>query len=233
MKFVVALILLLSLQNQFIIGQNHYTGKTFINDRLDQIDFINDSVLTGSFLAYPRKYEFINDSLRLRFLDPISKIKVQHSYKLLYLSFDTLSFVFTSLSYDRPDTMTFINISKLITNIKNFESFRVEIYGFIGSKRLIINKDKTVKIGDKADVLPYTEFPHYRYFTLTDKKYKEFIDTLSNCLVFRLPKKRSSRGIDVTFVDFEIHTNGITIESKGARLSKIHDRLVCYLLSMF
>jgi hypothetical protein len=210
MKFVVAISFPLLLLSQTIVGQNKYSGKTFVNDKLDQIDFVNDSVLVASFRAFPEKYEFNNGTLTLTLLHHHNDMEFQHSYKLLYSSLDTICFVYTSLPDNKPDTMRFTNIRNRIIKVRDFDSLRVDMYGYMGSKRLIIRKNKTVKFSDKADVMPNEEFPTYKYFTLTNKQYENFIGTLSKCLIFMLPEKRSEDGDDITYVDFAIHTNGVT-----------------------
>lgn len=229
MSISIFVVLFLLIQTSF--GQsNSYSGKTFINDNLDQIDFIDDSVLVASFRASPEKYEFKKDSLVLTLTHHHADMEFRHSYKLLQLSHDTLSFIYTSL-YNRPDTVRFINVDNRIVRVKDFDFLRVDMYGWNGFKRLIIKKDRTVKLGENEEVMPNEEYNKYAYFKLTDKQYQEFLEKLSKYLVLMLPPKRADGGEDITDVDFTIRTNGKTIISKGSTLSKIHNKLLEYLFS--
>jgi hypothetical protein len=205
-----------------------YAGKTFVNDKLDQINFLNDTVLITSFRAFPEKYSFLNDTVVLTLLHQHSDMEFEHSYKLLKHSSDTLTFVYTSL-YSKPDTMQFVNLQNRILPITEFDSLRVDSYGWTGLGRLIIRSDKTVKYAKGSWIEPTEMEVKYKTFKLTDQQYQEFIKTLSESLVFMLPAERNDDGDDVTYVDITIRANKQTIVSKGADLSKIHGKLTKYL----
>jgi hypothetical protein len=205
-----------------------YSGKTFINDKLDQIDFLNDTVLVASFRAFPEKYSFRNDSMVLTLMHHHSDMKLEHSYKLLKHTSDTLTFIYVSL-YNKPDTLQFVNLQNRIVPITKFTSLRVDSYGWTGRGRLIIQSDKTVKYAEGAWIAPTQQVVKYKTLKLSDRQYQEFIETLSKSLVFMLPTQRSEDGDDVTYVDFEVRANNQTIVSKGAELSKVHAKLIEYL----
>lgn len=229
MKATVTILTFYLLFTETVLGQTlSYSGKTFINEKLDQIDFVNDTVLVTSFRAFPEKYSFRNDSVILSLLHHHSEMKFEHSYKLLKHSSDTLTFVYTSL-YSKPDTMHFVNLQNRIVPITKFNSLRVDSYGWTGLGRLIVQSDKTVMYAEGSWIAPTDQGVKYKTFKLTAQQYQEFIETLSKSLVFMLPAKRNDGGDDVTFVDFEIQANNQTVVSKGADLSKIHGELTRYL----
>ncbi|MCX6318590.1 MAG: hypothetical protein NTW29_14955 [Bacteroidetes bacterium] len=207
---------------------NPYTGKSFVNDKLDQIDFINDTVMAASFRAFPEKYEFLKESLVLTLMHHHSDMELRHSYKLLHRSPDTLTFIYTS--YEHADTMQFVNIKNRILPITEFDSLRLDSYGWTGSGRIIIRSDRTIKFIEGDWIMPSEQPVAYKQYTLTEEKYKEFIDTLSKSLIFMLPEYRGEGGEDITNTDFYIRANGIDLISKGSCLSKVHSKLVGYLI---
>jgi hypothetical protein len=228
LKTVVIILNLFLLFTVSVFSQaKSYAGKTFVNDKLDQIDFVNDTVLSASFRAFPEKYSFRNDSLVFTLSHHHSDMEFEHSYKLLKHSSDTLAFVYTSL-YSKPDTIQFVNVQNRIVPITDFDSIRVDSYGWAGFGRIIIRSDKMV-FAEGDFILPNEQPRNYKQFKLTNEQYQKLIDTLSKSLIFMLPEYRGDTDLDTTDTDFYIHSNSVSIISKGSVLSRIHYKLVKYL----
>jgi hypothetical protein len=219
MKIATSLLAFLLLVTTTLFGQESLSGKTFIDEKLNQIDFLNDSILTASFMVGSNRYEFKN-----------GKLNLQLPHKLLYWSSDTIQLAYKDILTRKRDTMLFVNIQKYIIKIENFDSLRLDTYGSWDPNRIIIRNDKTVLFSTDKD-LPEKELVHYRYLLLSDEQYKQFLDTLTKCLIFMLPPHRHEGGFDMTYFDFAIHTNGRLVISEGDGLSKIHSKLVGYLMN--
>jgi len=204
-----------------------YSGRKFVNEKLDQITFLNDSVIVSSFRVCSEKYDFRNDSLILTiFSCPGAGFEPRHAFKLLRQSTNDFAIVYTS--YSDVDTMVFVDVEKRVIQLNQFDSIRVDSYGWAGFGRIIIRSDKTVKFAEDF-IMPNEQPGSYKQFKLTDQQYQNFLETLSKSLIFMLPEYRGDCGIDITDTDFYIHTNGISIISKGSCLSPIHWKLVEYL----
>src|SRR5688572_21046106 len=79
-------------------GQYSYSGKTFIDQNLNQINFLNDSILLASFMVGGTRYELRNSILELTL-----------PHKLLYWSQDTIRLAYIDVLTKKRDTMLFVN----------------------------------------------------------------------------------------------------------------------------
>ena len=178
-------------------------GEILISDSLTQFEIKNDSLIDrGDFEGV---FKILNNNQDSLILLPLKYFK---------------SGIF------KMDTLKFITVKKRIIPIKNFQLLIIEQYGNMGEKKLVIKNDKTVSYSND-------DYPGRKTntFKMSDKKYYEFIDTLSKCLVFMIPFNKPMGDVfDPTYTNFTFQSNGQYFKMAGIDFSKIHYTLYKYLM---
>ena len=203
-------------------------GEILISDSLTQFEIKNDSLIDISLNWNWCKYSVKSDTLILR-KNGNDRGDFEGVFKILNNNQDSL--ILLPLKYFKSgifkmDTLKFITVKKRIIPIKNFQLLIIEQYGNMGEKKLVIKNDKTVSYSND-------DYPGRKTntFKMSDKKYYEFIDTLSKCLVFMIPFNKPMGDVfDPTYTNFTFQSNGQYFKMAGIDFSKIHYTLYKYLM---
>lgn len=221
-------------------------SNTFISDKLDYLEFINDSTLNTSlgFFNDTATYYFKGDSLTAnRYKKCSNRTNVgcwskYYSAKLILIRNDSIVLVNPCLLDKKPkdweDTLVFVNLELLKEPIVDFKYL---IYGFEswgGIDRLIIDSS------GKATFLrmPVERFPPDSVKQLYNKQKKiserlsttelaKFKTILAKSLLSKLPLTWPCAIDDLPFT-FEILIGDQTYKNKGCYLSWVHRFLLDY-----
>ena len=227
--FICVFIFFISTFGQF----KQKVGEILITDSLEHFEIKNDSLVDIAFNRLWTKYSINSDTLILK-ANAYDGGTFLGSFKILKNNIDTL--IIHPIRFDKPniykhDTIKFISIAKRIVPVKEFEYLRIDEYGTWGSKRLIITKDKKVAFSNMGYYSPNEPATNVIHFNLTERKFAELIDTLTNCLIFMIPyNKKVGNVFDPSFIDFTFRSNGEYFQTKRINLSFIHFILYKYLI---
>jgi hypothetical protein len=208
------------------------SGKAFVNDKLEEIEFTNDSILIATTDWLPDRYKLKKQNLSLSFSDKHPQSEYFKNFKVNNFSDDKILLSYVWTGHPATQTTEFINLEKLITPIDDFDSLRIYARGTNQYQILVIKNDKsvqqTITIGNNFDRNAHS----YKKLILTDKQYQKFLEMLSKGLIFKLPRQRPFTASDETKIDISIYTNRQTIISNGGTLSGVHQKLMSYLLNI-
>jgi hypothetical protein len=213
-------------------------GRTFISNKLDYLEFINDTILYASFNSYNDSALFTikNDTLSIQqaysWTDNTGSGNTieYNQFKIKYSKKDTISLQNISYKYSSKEkkTILFFNRENLKESITGFKYLKVYCSSpWFGEKKITINSSGRVIVYNNPFIKKQITIRGW----LTVEELIKFRNLLSNSLLSRLPLKRGCP-IDGGVSDFEILVGTKLYVSKGCDLSLPHQFLLNYIYTI-
>lgn len=248
MKFIITLFLASLAFTGSVKAQSFILKKVFVSDGLEYLQFLTDSTLQtsinndGDTTSYYKLGDTLyvkNDYWRTGANNQTDYIVEWHKYTILKQNYDTLVITNPFKGYYKPsnweDTLRFINIQKLKEAITSFKFLRLICFNPFNGERFILIDSIGKIYYQKSEIKPayMTEtFTTYKG-NFSEKGFKDFLDTLSYFLPYKLRKFRGDcDAMDAGILTIEIHYNNKVILSRGCTLDWIHALLYNYLYDL-
>lgn len=234
MKYIILLLIITNILTPSYCQLQQTKGEIFLTDDLKQFEIKTDSLLDISVNKLWCRYSVIKDTLILKAKEKFENGDFNFLYKILVNNHDSIFLTPVILpgtkTYLKSDTIRFISVKSRAVPLNDFKYFRIDEYGTFGSKRLIIDSNKMVQVSNSGFFFPDEPATNLKQFILSEKEYKELLDTLAKGLVLMLSAgKKATHGIDSAFIDISYNINGELKVLKDIELPHFYLKLYKYL----